>query len=322
LNIQGENKPELTVMSKVIPSKLENFKPISEYKKPDYFLPSNMLYGMITAEEWQKNGIEILTLDNHMIYPFYGVWSPTSQEYLNLVNLFMKSLPDPSQIYNVADLGCGTGILGILAGKYGTSGELIGIDNYEGAIECTKMNAQVHGLGTKFNPLLFDFTKLYYNKMLFANTENEFSDRPSLITPSFIREQLTYKKVVNQMGMPSKYDLILANPPWLPASKIVEVNPLDNGVYDPEEVFLKSALNFARLHLSPEKRGRMLLVYSDLAQIIGLQEPNRVEELIRRAGLYLDEVYEVPMAPSKKPYDPLVNYKAEAKIQMFEICKP
>lgn len=65
----------------------------------------------------------------------------------------------------------------------------------------------------------------------------------------------------------------------------------------------------------------MLLIYSDLAQIIGLQKPKRIEELVRRAGLFIEEVYEIPMKPSKKPYDPLVNYKAEAKVQMFEIFK-
>ncbi|CAI2365457.1 unnamed protein product [Moneuplotes crassus] len=322
LRIKGQNRPELKTLAQVIPEQAGLYKPLNDYKKSDYFLPSNMLYGMISSEEWEKNGIEILTLDNHMIYPLYGVWSPTTQTHLSLLDLFMKSLPDPSQINNVIDIGCGTGILGILAGKYGTSGELIGIDNFENAVECTKINSQVHGLGTKLKPILFDLTTLYHNKALFKESGiTDLQAKPSLNTPSFIKEQMMYKKVINQLGMPSKYDLILANPPWLPASKLPEINPLDNGVYDPEEVFLKSSLNFARLHLSPEKRGRMLLIYSDLAQIIGLQKKNRIEDLIHSAGLFIDEVYETPMALSKKPYDPLVNYKAEAKVQMFEICK-
>jgi len=58
-------------------------------------------------------------------------------------------------------------------------------------------------------------------------------------------------------------DLIICNPPWLPADFVLETNPLDNGVYDPQEKFLLSSLNFARMHLSPQ--GKMLLVYSDLA---------------------------------------------------------
>jgi len=169
--------------------------------------------------------------------------------------------------------------------------------------------------------LQLDLTKLYYNKKIFNDSEDKFSDKPELKTAAFLEETQAYKKVLTELTVPSKYDLILCNPPWIPASKVVDVNPLDNGVYDPDEVFLKSALNFARLHLSPEGKGKMLLVYSDLAQIIGLQKPDRIEELCHRAGLYIEEVYEITMAPSKKPYDPLVNYKAEASVQLFEIFK-
>ena len=42
-----------------------------------------------------------------------------------------------------------------------------------------------------------------------------------------------------------KFDLITCNPPWIPAEFVAESSPLDNGVYDPKEQFLLSALNFA-----------------------------------------------------------------------------
>jgi tRNA1(Val) A37 N6-methylase TrmN6 len=72
-----------------------------------------------------------------------------------------------------------------------------------------------------------------------------------------------------EVGLPLQTDLIICNPPWLEASKIPkEVSPLDNAVYDPESQFLKSALNFARLHL--KKQGQMLLIYSDLGYQLGL----------------------------------------------------
>jgi 2-polyprenyl-3-methyl-5-hydroxy-6-metoxy-1,4-benzoquinol methylase len=94
-----------------------------------------MLYGLVSSQQWQKKGIEILTLEGRLIYPLYGVWAPTSQEYLGLIDLYMKSVKEPAEINNVVDLGCGTGILGILAGSYGTSGELLAIDNQPNAIE-------------------------------------------------------------------------------------------------------------------------------------------------------------------------------------------
>ena len=86
------------------------------------------------------------------------------------------------------------------------------------------------------------------------------------------------------MEFPFLVDLITVNPPWLPCKYVPEMSPLDNAVYDPEEKFLKSAFNFARIHLSKDG-GEMLLIYSDLAQILGLQQLNRVEDLASKYGL-------------------------------------
>lgn len=157
--------------------------------------------------------------------------------------------------------------------------EYVAIDDFQGAIDCTKMNAQAHGLGTKLKTLHSDITKVYYDGKLFSDSEHTVLDKPVLTTDSFIKEQAKYKSILLNLNLPQEYDLIICNPPWIPASKVKAVNPLDNGVYDPDEKFLKSALNFARLHLTPNRKGRMLLVYSDLAQILGLQQIERVEEL-------------------------------------------
>lgn len=40
-------------------------------------------------------------------------------------------------------------------------------------------------------------------------------------------------------------DLIVCNPPWIPSEYLMDSSPLDNGVYDPKEAMLNSALNFA-----------------------------------------------------------------------------
>ena len=77
-------------------------------------------------------------------------------------------------------------------------------------------------------------------------------------------------ELADELKIPRQYDLILSNPPWLPAYFVFDANPLDNAIYDPHEHFLQSSLNFARLHLS--KSGRMLLVYTDLAELLGLQD--------------------------------------------------
>jgi methylase of polypeptide subunit release factors len=79
-----------------------------------------------------------------------------------------------------------------------------------------------------------------------------------------------YNKLSQDLGFASKVDLILCNPPWIPASPVsCSLNPLENAVYDDREKFLISSLNFAKFHLHPEK-GEMLLIYSDLAQNLGI----------------------------------------------------
>ena len=91
--------------------------------------------------------------------------------------------------------------------------------------------------------LCFDLTSQYYNKSLFSNLEEGTALSHS--SDLFLKELETYSTMTKTLGIPNKYDLILCNPPWIPASRTLEINPLDNAIYDPEEKFLKSALNFA-----------------------------------------------------------------------------
>ena len=73
-----------------------------------------------------------------------------------------------------------------------------------------------------------------------------------------------YRELSKDLEFPFTVDLVVCNPPWIPAEYVSETSPLDNGVYDPQERFLKSAFNFCKIHLD-KARGEMLLVYSDLA---------------------------------------------------------
>ena len=58
----------------------------------------------------------------------------------------------------------------------------------------------------------------------------------------------------------------------------------------------------------------MLLVYSDLAQLFWLQDENRIADLVARAGLKINDEFEIPMSVSDKGFDPLKNYKSQAKV--------
>ena len=155
----------------------------------------------------------------------------------------------------MVDLGCGTGILPIvLSENGGYKGKVFAIDNQAGAIEATKMNSKIFGMDSRVSTLEADIVDLYYKDM----------EKPEATRTDQTKEVAFYRKLSKDLGYPFTVDLILCNPPWIPAQYVTEISPLDNGVYDPQEKFLKSAFNFSRLHLDKTK-GEMLLIYSDLA---------------------------------------------------------
>ena len=81
-----------------------------------------------------------------MIYPMYGVYMPTSQEYLNLFSNYL-SQNDMSEAKHLVDLGCGSGILGIIAKENANfAGRYTLSDQNENALTCSKINMELFGI--------------------------------------------------------------------------------------------------------------------------------------------------------------------------------
>ncbi len=75
-------------------------------------------------------------------------------------------------------------------------------------------------------------------------------------------------------------DLIVCNPPWLPARPRTR---LDHAVYDPEGSFLRRFLDGLPDHLEPG--GEAWLLLSDLAERLGLRGESELADAIDAAGL-------------------------------------
>ena len=252
-----EKKPELTKAHEMMTEFASKFHMASTFAKPDYFVPVPVIEGMASAETLTKKGIMIHCLDSRMVYPKYGVWTATTQEYLNLLSNFVQQNKSRYAKYDtMVDLGCGTGVLPIvLAENGGYQGKVFSFDNQPNAIEATKMNSQIFGLGQRVTAREADIVDLYY-----MDAEESRTDSASV---EKVKEMNFYRELSKDLEFPFQVDLVVCNPPWIPAEFVRETNPLDNGVYDPQEKFLKSMFNFCRVHL--DKNGEMLLVYSDLA---------------------------------------------------------
>ena len=88
-----------------------------------------------------------------------------------------------------------------------------------------------------------------------------------------------FEPVIAGLG-PAKFDLIVCNPPWLPARPS---SSLEHAVYDPESQMLKGFLNGLKDHLLSDGEGWLIL--SDLAEYLGLRSRQELLDWINQAGL-------------------------------------
>ncbi|MGB7817095.1 MAG: class I SAM-dependent methyltransferase [Methylotenera sp.] len=105
-----------------------------------------------------------------------------------------------------------------------------------------------------------------------------------------------------------KADLIVCNPPWLPAKANA---PIEHAIYDPNSQMLKGFLNGVKAHLN--EGGEAWLILSDLAEHLGLRTKDELHKWIADAGLSVVEKRDIAPkhAKASDQSDPL--YLARSK---------
>lgn len=111
-----------------------------------YVISLRELLGVISAHEWRKKGVQVLTRDDEeiRIHPHYGVFSPVRGEYIELV---LKT-PLPAAIKKTStafDIGVGTGVLSVVLALRGIQ-RIVSTDLDDRAIACAKENIVRLGL--------------------------------------------------------------------------------------------------------------------------------------------------------------------------------
>lgn len=203
------------------------------------------LLGVVGAYEWHKNGVDIPELRDSTyskIHPHYGVFSPIRGEYLNLI----ANAPLPAHIIKrdnpvVFDIGTGTGVLAAIMAQRGAP-RVIATDLDPRALDCAAENMARIGCEAQVTLVEAD-----------------------LFPP------------LAEFG---QADLIVCNPPWLPARPS---SPLERAIYDPESSMLKGFLNGLTAHLTEGGEGWLIL--SDLAEHLGLRSREELHGWITAAGL-------------------------------------
>ena len=111
-----------------------------------YVISLRELLGVISAHEWRKKGVQVLTRDDEeiRIHPHYGVFSPVRGEYIELV--LKAPLPAALQKDSIAfDIGVGTGVLSVVLAMRGVQ-KILATDQSERALACALENITDLGL--------------------------------------------------------------------------------------------------------------------------------------------------------------------------------
>jgi methylase of polypeptide subunit release factors len=271
-----------------------------KFNRYDYFLSAEMFETIISVNNYIQKGIAVNVLGDKKIYTNYGVFNPTRQDYLELFDMFLRDNIRDIKLNtkNCIDLGCGTGVLSLLMSQYGLP-RIFAIDSNENALLATRTNSQAFGYFENIKAIKLDLVEKYLNTKVSAET------------------------VINKSNqeLDPHYDLIVVNPPWLDASFMFSQTGLDNAIYDPKHAFLKSAFNFAKIHLNRNNpHAKFVIIFSDLGSILNINEPNVIETL---ASEYKLKITHVSKKMSKlKPsdsIDPIKNFKKESKIELYEL---
>lgn len=120
-----------------------------DLKEQKHLVPLRTLIGSLGSAGWRREGVEVQGLHGR-IYPWYGVFSPTRQVYISLLE-HIGEVADLS----ILDVGCGTGVLSFVLLQRGAAAAT-GTDIEERAVRCAQFNGEALGLDARFQAVQAD----------------------------------------------------------------------------------------------------------------------------------------------------------------------
>lgn len=147
-----------------------------------YLLPLREWLGCMGSWQWRQAGLALPQLGGAHLHVHYGVFAPTRNEYLDLVQ--QAPLPAALAAHPLAvDVGTGSGVLAFAAKKLG-AGKVVGTDNDPLSIELAEENAQVNRIeGVALSTRTLDQVKGTFDLVLANILANTLVMLAPLIAP-------------------------------------------------------------------------------------------------------------------------------------------
>ena len=237
----------------------------------------------------------------------------------------LKKIHLYAQNYLIADVGCGSGVLGFLLLKHlspnllpNQKAYLLGVDRFHEAIRCSFNNA-----------IALNMNEQSY---FIQSADNLF---PILSEKDTVHS--LFKKPSNKLlklAKDGKYDFIVSNPPWLPftdsngneiptAEDITDTpffptdSPSTSFLYDDSNLFIETLISSAKERL--QERGYLFLVHSTLASELDVQPKDYIQSVCEKNGMQVLNIYQTEYRVKLSQDDWFVKEKTAAKVLLYVI---
>ncbi len=205
----------------------------------NFLLPFPQIQGLNSSWQWFLKGVRFPVL-KHEIYPWYGTYFPTRFDHLKLFDEWLIKYQGRKE--RALDIGAGCGVLSFQLLKHGFR-HIIATDINPNAVITVRENARHQGVQDRLDVYMSD---------LFMIWKDEDEDG-------------------------KKADLIVLNPPWLPADE--DTGMLDRAIYYEPGLFDRFFAD-AGDHLVDE--GKLVVLFSNLGHTTGIGEGHPVENELAR----------------------------------------
>ncbi|NYI08208.1 methyltransferase [Allostreptomyces psammosilenae] len=218
------------------------------------------LLGVLGAHQWRRTGVEVPALGAR-IHPHYGVFSPVRGEYVDLVARAPLPVPPGPRPAPATATATATAPATAAAPAFAT-GPRTAFD-----------------LGTGTGVLAAVLARRGIERVVATDTNPR---AVACARDNVRRLGLAGRVEVLDADLypPGRADLVVCNPPWLPARP---TSAVERGVYDPGSRMLRGFLDGLAERLEPGGEG--WLVMSDLAEHLGLRHRRELLDAFAGAGL-------------------------------------